>query len=89
MYMRCVSSDIPDDMIISYKIKTNNEEKDANIVVVPNDYINDVTWTIDKENIVSVYKNNNRYYIKALAKGTCRVTFYCSTAITSCDVTVV
>ena len=89
MYMRCVSSDIPDDMIISYEIKTNNEEKDANVVVVPNDYINDITWTIDKENIVSVYKNNNRYYIKALAKGTCRVTFYCGTATTSCDVTVV
>lgn len=93
IFLTFITYELPGDgtgasMNISYEVKTANEEKDVNMIVDPLEMIEDVTWMMSTENVVSIKKVGTKIYIQAISKGTCHVTFYCSTAIASCDVTV-
>ena len=60
----------------------------ANVQVVPAEYIDSVTYESTNESVALVYRTNDDFYIKGGNTGSCTVTFRCKDKIATCKVTV-
>ena len=60
----------------------------ANVQVVPAEYIDSVTCESTNESVALVYRTNDDFYIKGGNTGSCTVTFRCKGKVATCKVTV-